>query len=121
MKKTLASLVIAASALVATAPATAQFGAPRPGWDQRDVRAGGQIGQRLDRIALRIDRGFQRGALTRGEAQRLRNQLNDIARLERRYSRNGLDRREFQDLNRRLTVLERRVQNQRFDNDRRRW
>lgn len=122
MKKIIASLAMAASALVATAPAAAQYySAPRQGYgyDNRVAR-GGDIYQRLDRIALRIDRGHQRGNLTNGEARRLRNQLDDIARLEQRYRFDGISRWEWQDLNRRIATLQQRVQNQRFDNDYRR-
>lgn len=120
MKKILASLAIAASALVATAPAAAQYyPGPRQGYDQRVVR-GGDVYQRLDRIALRIDRGHQRGALTNGEARRLRNQLDDIARLEQRYRFDDISRWEWQDLNRRISVLQQRVQDQRRDDDYRR-
>lgn len=118
MKKIIASLAIAASALVATAPAAAQYyGAQRGGYA---VRGGGDIYQRLDRIAVRIDRNHQRGTLTNGEARRLRNQLDDIARLEQRYRFDGISRGEWQELNRRIAVLQQRVQNQRFDDDYRR-
>jgi hypothetical protein len=122
MKTLIASLAIAASALVATAPASAQWNnGPRWQQDQRFGRGGGDIHRQLDRIAVRIDRNFQRGTLTRGEAQRLRNQLDNIARLDQRYARNGYSRSEWQDLNRRVAVLNQRLQNQRFDNDVRRW
>lgn len=124
MKKIIASLAIAASALVATAPAAAQYyGAPRGAYGVNNgVRGGGDIYQRLDRIAVRIDRNHQRGTLTNGEARRLRNQLDNIARLEQRYRFDGITRWEWQDLNRRVAVLQQRVQNQRFDdNYRRGW
>lgn len=121
MKKLIASLAIAASALVATAPATAQFhNGPHWGQDQRQFRGNGDIHQRLDRIAFRIDRNHQRGTLTNGEARRLRNQLDNIARLEQRYAWDGLSRWEYQDLNRRVAILQQRLQNQRFDDDFRR-
>ena len=121
MKKLIASLAIAASALVATAPAAAQFhNGPRWGQDQRQFRGNGDIHQRLDRIAFRIDRNHQRGTLTNGEARRLRNQLDNIARLEQRYAWDGLSRWEYQDLNRRVAILQQRLQNQRFDDDFRR-
>ena len=125
MKKIIASLALGVSALVATAPAAAQYyptqrgyDAPRGGYGYNDR---GDLRQRLDRIAMRIDRGNQRGALTNGEARRLRNQLDDIARLEQRYRYDGISRWEFQDLNRRVSILQQRVQNQRFDDDRRGW
>lgn len=121
MKKIIASLAIAASALVATAPAAAQYyPAPRDGYARGYADRGGDIHQRLDRIAMRIDRGHQRGALTNVEARRLRNQLDQIARLEQRYRYDGLNRWEWQDLNRRVSVLQQRLQNQRFDDDYRR-
>lgn len=131
MRTLIASLVLGATALVATAPASAQW---RQGYDQRyddrrfddrrfddrDFRGGGNFYQRLDRIAARIDRNFERGSLTGGEARRLRNQLDDIARREQGYRYHGLSRWEAQDLNRRIAVLQQRLQNQRFDDDFRR-
>ena len=131
MKKLLVSLAAASSALVAAAPDSAQYYG-RPGYDDRYDRYDrdgrydrgiwqGNIRERLDRIAFRIDRGFERGALTRGEAQRLRWELNNVQRLAHRYSYDGLSGWERADLERRINWLQQRVQRERFDDDRRDW
>lgn len=119
MKKLIVSLAIASSALVATAPASAQHYGDR--YQNERFHHAGNIHQRLDRIAVRIDRGFERGALTRGEAQRLRGELNNVARLADRYGYNGLNGRERGELERRIAWLQQRVQDQRRDDDRRYW
>jgi hypothetical protein len=111
MKKLIVSLAIASSALIATAPAAAQrYGYPD-----------GNIYQRLERIEFRIDRGAQRGALTRGEAQRLRYEAGNIKRLAYRYGRDGVQAWEHRDLARRVDRLQNRLQRERFDDDRRGW
>jgi hypothetical protein len=131
MKKLLVSIALASSALVAAAPASAQYYG-RPGYDDRYDRYDrdgrydrgiwqGNIRERLDRIAFRIDRGFERGALTRSEAQRLRWELNNVQRLAQRYSYDGLSGWERADLERRINWLQQRVQRERFDDDRRDW
>jgi hypothetical protein len=121
MKKLIVSLALASSALIAAAPASAQYyGRPdygRPGYGFRadDIR------ERLQRIEYRIDRNFQRGSLTRGEAQRLRSQADNIQRLAWRYGRDGLSGWERGDLERRIGWLQDRLQRERFDDDRRGW
>lgn len=119
MKKLLVSIALASSALVAAAPASAQYYGGRPSYDRGIWQ--GDIRERLDRIAIRIDRGYERGALTRGEAQRLRYELNNVQRLAARYSYDGLSGRERGDLERRINWLQDRVRWERQDDDRRRY
>ena len=128
MKKLIVSLALATSALVASAPAAAQtYGRPDYGdrYDRSDRSDRGiwqgNLRERLDRIGYRIDRGFERGAFTRGEVQRLRYELNNVQRLAQRYSYDGLSGRERGDLERRINWLQQRVQQERFDDDRRRY
>lgn len=119
MKKLIVSLAIATSALIATAPASAQYHGGRDyGRPGHGFRAD-NIHQRLQRIEYRIDRNAQRGSLTRAEAFRLRGQANDIQRLAWRYGRDGLSGWERNDLNRRVDRLQNRLQRERFDDDRR--
>lgn len=76
------------------------------------------IDERQNNIFRRIDEGVRNNALTREEAQRLRQEFYDIAELERRYRYDGLDQRERQDLNRRFDDLSRRIDRERADNER---
>jgi len=107
MKKLIVSLAIASTALIATTPAAAQ---------NRGYRDG-NIYQRLERIEFRIDRGAQRGALTRPEAQRLRYEAGGIKRLAYRYGRDGVQVWEHRDLARRVDRLENQLHRQRTDDD----
>lgn len=94
---------ILAAALLAVVPAAAQAQ-----WVP--------INQRQDNLAARIDQGIRSGALNRAEAQRLRAQYRDIARLEARYrASGGLSPRERADLDRRFDRLSRRVYAQKHD------
>lgn len=133
MKKLLISLAIASSALVAAAPASAQYydrgdryqndryhddrGDNR--WNRFGYR-GEDLQPRLDRIQHQISRGQQRGAITDREAYRLRNEVRNIWRVSQRYySSYGYDLRERDDLDRRIAMLQRQVRFERRDDDRR--
>lgn len=90
----------------------------RPDW--RDDRGRWvSIDRRLDQLDRRIDQGVRSGQLTRAEADRLRDEYRDIARLEQRYSRGGLSDREIAELDRRFDRLADRVRWERRDDDRR--
>ena len=125
--KTLMATLAAVAAVTAAAPVAAQpyrdydrGDRYEHRYDQRDRwERGGQVNfdQRRHRIDRRIERNAQTGALTRREAIRLSEQLNDIERLQNRYERNGLTRWEVVDLDRRLDGLEQRVYAQARDND----
>jgi hypothetical protein len=109
MKKTLI-LPLALATTFAAGAAAAQpygYGGPR------------SIDQRQAMLAQRIDRGEDTGQLTRREAWRLKQQFNEIARLEARYRFNGLSGWEVSDLNRRLNDLQADVRMARRDDDRR--
>lgn len=107
MKKLLAAAV-AVSALAVAVPASAQS------WQS--------INQRQDNLDRRIDQGVRNGALTRGEAVRLRAEFNDLVRLEARYRRDGLHYGERVDLDRRFNLLSQRIRyERRDDDDRRGW
>jgi len=74
------------------------------------------VDQRLERLDRRIDRGIQRGDLTRSEAMRLRGEFRQLVRLEHRYSRNGLSSWERADLDRRFDRLSAQIRWDRRDN-----
>ena len=95
----LAGLGIAAAALPATAIA-----APQPGFASFQRGAWQNINARQNRIENRINQGIRSGALTRGEAMRLRTEFRQLERLEAQYrrSRPGLTVAERLDLDRRF-------------------
>ncbi len=76
------------------------------------------INERQDSLFARIDEGVRNRALTREEAQRLRAEFYDIARLEEQYRYNGIDQRERRDLNQRFDALSSRINRERADTER---
>jgi len=101
------------------APAYAPGYAPGYGYDRYE-RDWVSINQRQRQLDRRIDQGVRNGQLTRREAQSLRREFNQLARLEAQYRRNGLSRWERQDLDRRFDALEARIRYERRDRDRNR-
>ncbi|MBB4096548.1 hypothetical protein [Sphingomonas kyeonggiensis] len=110
----LAGLGIAVSAV----PMTAAMAAPHPA---PAFQAWQSINSRQANLDLRIDQGVRSGALTRGEAARLRADLNSLSRLEAQYrrSRPGLTLAERRDLDRRFDALSARVRVEKHDRDNR--
>jgi hypothetical protein len=106
MKKTVLTLLAAASLAGAAAPAFAQ--GPRPSdWQP--------LTQRQDNLDRRIDQGMRSGQLTRREGRQLHREFNNLLRLEARYQRGGLNFRERADLQRRYDILSRRVRFEKHD------
>jgi len=68
-----------------------------------------------DDIFRSIDRGLRNGRLTTREAQHLRAEYNDIARLEQRYRANGLTNAERREVEMRLSPLTQHVRVARQD------
>jgi hypothetical protein len=95
MRTTLIALSAVAAIAGAAAPASAQAWTP--------------IQQRQSNLYNRIEQGVRNGALTRGEASRLRSQFVSLERLDTRYARNGYSRQEVGDLQRRYDALSRQV------------
>ena len=80
------------------------------------------INQRQATQFQRIEQGVRSGALTRGEATRLRGEFATLNRLEQRYRRsNGLSVGERRDLDRRFDALSRRIRVQKNDRQDRRY
>lgn len=110
-------LSVAAVAIMASsAPASAQFG----NVIQDTIRGlfdgnGSGFSNRLAGLDQRIRDAFQRGEISSGEAQRLRDELFDLRQLEERYRQGGLDRNERFELQQRLERFERRFQDARDD------
>lgn len=98
--------------LMAVALATATMAATAPLAAAQDWRS---INQRQAQLDQRIDVGVRNGSLTRAEANRLRDEYRDIARLEVRYRRGGLSQWERNDLDRRFDNLSSSIRYQRHD------
>jgi hypothetical protein len=78
----------------------------------------GSIEDRKLALDARIDRGLRDGALTQAEADRLRDDFDDIARVEANYRVDGLSPDERADLNRRFSELSERIRLAEVDHDR---
>lgn len=79
------------------------------------------INQRQENQFQRIEQGVRSGALTRGEARRLRGEFRSLDRLEGRYrASNGLSAGERRDLDRRFDRLSRRIRSEKHDRQDRR-
>lgn len=82
------------------------------------IAAAQTIDERQASLFNRIDQGVRNNALTREEAQRLRQDFFAIAELERRYRYDGLSDYERRDLNQRFDALSRRINYERADSER---
>lgn len=129
MKTILTSLAAVVALSAVAGPALAQPYAPRHEqgrYDQgrhdqgRHDPAWVSVNQRQEQLDRRIDRGVRQGDLSRREAQHLRGEFRDIARLENRYRSNGLSFRERADLDRRFDRLSAQIRYERRDHDGRR-
>jgi Spy/CpxP family protein refolding chaperone len=140
MRKFLIPLALVSTALAA-APAMAQGYGPRGpeqtynrdgGYDHRGDRDGGfngggsrqavfELSRDLDRIDARIERGMQRGTLSRREAFGLRRDAQQIRFQLRRSGRDGLGGRELGQLRYQVARLEQRLRSERNDRDGRRF
>ena len=124
---TLSLLAGAALVTAAAAPAMAQPGYggrydDRGGYGMDRGVGGGDYRMRLDRLEDRVERGAERGDLTRREAFRLRSDIRDQRITFDRYARDGLSGWERRDMDRRLDMLSSRLRFERHDrDDRRDW
>lgn len=123
MKKILVATLAIATLAGASAAAAQPYGGPRGGYevgysaggydryDRYDRRTDSRdINGRQQALRQRLDRGIERGRLTRREAESLRYELRDINRMERQFrASHGLNPREIAILDVRLDRLERRL------------
>lgn len=134
-KKTLfATLAIASAAAAIAGPAAAQphgYGQRDQGRYERDGRYEqtsrlgdnrhwddrANVNARQAQIERRIEWGVRRGALDRREADRLRWEVRDIARLEAQYRYGGLTPSERRGLDCRLDRLEAQLERESHDRD----
>lgn len=135
MKKILVA-TLAIATLAGAGVASAQpYGGPRGGYevgysgggydrddryDRYDRRTDSRdINGRQQALRQRLDRGMERGRLTRREAESLRYELRDINRMERQFrASHGLNPREIAILDARLDRLERRMRAEMRDDQR---
>ncbi|MFL6752535.1 MAG: hypothetical protein ACJ8D5_04045 [Sphingomicrobium sp.] len=127
MRTLLISLAAAGSALAFATPASAQYyPAPQPyGYGAQPYGYGAPYGNaygynnfgqarslqvRINNVERQINRLDRRNRIGEREADRLRHEANRIERRIRSASRNGLNPYEANDINRRIAVLEQRVQ-----------
>ncbi len=111
------SYLLAAAAVAAissAAPASAQSGILGQGIQQL---LGGGVNTRLASLENQIRASFQRGEISRTEAGRLQNELFQLRQLEQSYRNDGLNRFERSDLQQRVQMLERRIQEARFNDN----
>lgn len=132
MKKFIVATVALATLAGAGAAAAQPYGGPRGGYevgyssggydryDRYDHRTDARdINDRQQALRHRLDRGIERGRLTRREAESLRFELREISRLERLFrASHGLNPREVAILDVRLDRLERRMRAEMRDDQR---
>ena len=119
MRRIVLSIAAASAAFIAAGPAAAQYfpqAQPAPygynngngynnGWGQ--VRA---LQARLNNVERQINRLDRRDRIGDRNADRLRNEANNVERRLRRAGRNGLNPGEVRDIDVRIARLEQRVQ-----------
>ena len=119
MRKFLISAAIAASTLVAAAPAAAQYYPPQPQGNAYGYHNNyGQVRRldaRIDAMQRHIAHLDRRNILSNREANRLRADSNDLERRLRYAARNGLSGWEANDIERRIYRLETRIQREARD------
>lgn len=122
MRKFLVSAAIAASAFAAAAPAAAQYYPPQGygygyghNYNYGHVRS---LDARIDALQRQIRQLDRRDILSEREANRLRDQSNDLERRLRYAARNGLSGWEAQDIERRIYRIEARMHREARDGNR---
>jgi len=122
MRKFLISAALAASTLVAAAPAAAQYYPQQPqgyGYGYNDNR--GQVRRldaRIDALQRQINHLDSRNILSEREAARLRSDSRQLEQRLRYSARNGLNGREGYEIERGIQRLEYRIQREARDGNR---
>ena len=130
MKKFLLAAAATTGALLAAAPAVAQY-YPAPGYGQHygngygynNYDQGGLIRAyivRADQLRHRIERLDGRDRISEREAHQLRRAAADLQGRTRAYARNGLNNRERFELDQRFAQLQQAIRFERRDGDNRR-
>ena len=121
MRKFLVSAALAASTLVASAPAAAQWYPPQPqgyGYGYDNYGQVRRLQYRVDQLQKQINRLDSRNILSNREAKRLREESRGVERRLRAASYNGLSGWESNDIENRVRRLEVRIQREARDGNR---
>lgn len=121
MRKFIISAALAASILVAAAPAAAQWYPQQPQGNAYGYNNYGQVRRldaRIDAIQRQIDHLDRRNILSNREAGRLRGESRDVEIRLHRVARNGFNGWERNDIENRIQRLEVRVQREARDGNR---
>ncbi|MFN3228815.1 MAG: hypothetical protein ACK41P_03070 [Asticcacaulis sp.] len=118
MKLPFAPLMLSALALACVASPTLARDYDYRGYDHRRESAH-DFSERYQQTQFRIERGRDRGTLTRGEARRLHRELQDLGRLTWHYKRTDghLNRWERRELDERYDQLNRMIRYEKRDDD----
>ena len=121
MRKFIISAAIAASTLVAAAPAAAQWYPPQPQGNAYGYNNNyGQVRRlqaRINQLQHQINRLDSRDILSEREARRLREESRGVEHRLRNAAANGLSGWESNDIERRVQRLEVRIQREARDNN----
>ncbi len=121
MRKFLISAALAASTLVAAAPAAAQYYPQPQGYGYGHNNNYGQVRRlqvRIDQVQRQISHLDRRNILSEREASRLRADSREIEQRLRYSARNGLHPQEAYGIERRIQRLEVRIQREARDGNR---
>jgi len=116
MRKFIISAALAASTLVAAAPAAAQWYPPQGNaYGYNNYGQVRRLDARIDAIQRQIDHLDRRNILSNREASRLRGESRDVENRLQRVARNGFTNWERNDIENRIQRLEVRVQREARD------
>jgi opacity protein-like surface antigen len=119
MRKFIFSAALAASTLVAAAPAAAQWYPPQGNaYGYNNYGQVRSLDARIDAMQRQIDHLDRRNILSNREASRLRGESRDVENRLHRVARNGFTGWERNDIERRIRRLEVRIQREARDGNR---
>ena len=119
MRKFIISAALAASTLVAAAPAAAQWYPPQGNaYGYNNYGQVRRLDARIDAIQRQIDHLDRRNILSNREAGRLRGESRDVENRLHRVARNGFTNWERNDIENRVRRLEVRIQREARDGNR---
>lgn len=119
MRKFIISAALAASTLVAAAPAAAQWYPPQGNaYGYNNYGQVRRLDARIDNIQRQIDHLDRRNVLSNREAGRLRNESRDVENRLQRVARNGFTNWERNEIENRIQRLEVRIQREARDGNR---
>jgi len=110
MKHLFLGCAAAAVAMIASPAAAQDYPEPNQGYANpygvgNSTYANNSIAMRIGQLRARLQEGVQNGSITRREARPIRQQINQLASLERQYGFNGLSRQERADLQQRIRLV----------------